>query len=313
MKHPIILELALLSTLGATLAQAQTSPEASFAARCAAAGVLVCEGWDNPAAFTPAVWPNSGSYPGDSGKFPIMDTAVKASGSSSMRLDVLSRSSSNGPGDWRQLFGQNFGQNSTFYIQFRQRFSTEMIGINWHQQMDTSWKQNIIYNMGASSCADFSLVTAQNYDNKLPIMYTECGNRGLWTNNGIPPYLLQQGDYNCPYGGEDDPINCLHYVANDWMTFYYRVSVGTWGSANSTIEAWGARVGQPLKKWVNMQNFRITNSGNALPYNVISLNAYMTAKNTAVAHATASTWFDELIISTQPIAAPGASAPTVNA
>ena len=108
MKHPIILELALLSTLGATLAQAQTSPEASFAARCAAAGVLVCEGWDNPAAFTPAVWPNSGSYPGDSGKFPIMDTAVKASGSSSMRLDVLSRSSSNGPGDWRQLFGQRF-------------------------------------------------------------------------------------------------------------------------------------------------------------------------------------------------------------
>lgn len=299
------------STAASASTLAASSISGDFQTRCSAAGVLVCMGWDSASDVVPATWPNSGIYPGDDGQFHgAFDTTTKASGAGSLRLDVLSHSSSNGPGDWRQLFGQNFGPNSTFYIQFRQRFSPEMININWYGLMGTSWKQNIIYNMGGPSCVDFSLVTAQYYNAGLPIMYTECGARGLWTNNGVPPYLLQQGDYNCPYGGESSTVNCFHYVPNEWLTFYYRVSIGTWGSANSTIEVWVGREGQPLKKWIYMPNFKITNSGNALPFNAISLNAYMTAKDTTVAHATASTWFDELIISSQPIMAPGGGGTT---
>lgn len=293
------------SAVTATTFTASTS-SGDFQTRCTATGVLVCMGWDSASDVVPAVWPNSGIYPGDGGIFHGgFDTNIKASGAGSLRLDVLSNGSSNAAGDWRQKFGQEFGENSTFYIQFRQRFSLEMINIDWYGLMGTSWKQNIIYNMGAPSCVDFSLVTAQHYNSGLPIMYTECGNRGLWTNSGIPPYLLQQGDFNCPYGGESSTTNCFHYVANEWLTFYYRVSIGTWNTANSTIEAWVGRDGQPLKKFVSMPNFRIANSGTAIPYNAISLNAYMTAKDTSVAHPTASTWFDELIVSTQPIAAPG--------
>lgn len=293
------------TAVSASTLTASTS-SGDFQTRCSAAGVLVCMGWDSASDVVPATWPNSGIYPGDDGQFHGgFDTNTKASGVGSLRLDVLSKSSSNGPGDWRQLFGQDFGQNSTFYVQFRQRFSPEMLNINWYGLMGTTWKQNIIYNMGAPSCVDFSLVTAQSYNEGIPIMYTECGARGLWTNNGIPPYLLQQGDYNCPYGSVSSTVDCFHYVPNEWLTFYYRVSIGTWGSANSTIEAWVGREGQPLKKWVSMPNFKILNSGTAIPFNAISLNAYMTAKDTSVAHATASTWFDELIISRQPIVAPG--------
>lgn len=294
------------STAAVASTFAAASSSGDFPTRCSAPGVLVCMGWDSASDVVPAVWPNSGIYPGDGGVFHGgFDTTVKASGAGSLRLDVLSNGSSNAAGDWRQKFGQDFGENTTFYVQFRQRLAPEMLSINWHDLMGTSWKQNIIYNMFAPSCSDFSLVTAHLNNTGIPIMYTECGNRGLYTNGGSPPFLYQQGDYNCLYGDHTNPTSCFHYVANEWMTFYYRVSIGNWNTANSTIEAWVGREGQPLKKFVSMPNFRIANTGTAVPYNAISLNAYMTAKDTSVAHPTASTWFDELIISTQPIAAPG--------
>jgi hypothetical protein len=287
--------------------QSAGSGSADFQARCGAAGVLVCKGFDSAADFTIATWPNSGLYRNNNNEIRgTMDASIKTSGNGSLRFEIASNSPPDVAGYWRQDSGQQFGQNSTFYVQFRQRFSPEMLTNDWTGAMGTWWKQ-VIFHGAASTCADVELTTVNVYTAGLPYMYTDCGSRGIVTNGGVPPYLLQQGDYNCPYGNTSGS-NCYRYTSNEWITFYYRIHIGTWGSANSTIEAWVAPDGQPIKKWINMPNFTLFNDGPGPNYSHVTLTPYMTGKNTSVSHPTAYTWYDELIISTQPIAAPSGSA-----
>lgn len=90
--------------------------------------MLVCEGFDSPDKFLPARWPANGLYPAwDKAIHGSRDTTIKASGKSSLRLEILPNSAANTAGFWRQTFEHNFGPGSTFYVQFRQRFSKEML------------------------------------------------------------------------------------------------------------------------------------------------------------------------------------------
>ena len=272
-----------------------------FETRCKATGVLVCEGFDSPGEFLPARWPANGLYPAwDKAIHGSRDTTVKASGKSSLRLEILPNSAANTAGFWRQTFEHNFGPGSTFYVQFRQRFSKEMLTNNWG---DTAWKQVIFHN-GGSTCAQVELTTVEYHSSGIPIMYTDCGDRALYDeNHGQPPLLLQQGDYNCVF----EHINqkdCFHYPAEKWVTFYYQVSIGHWGKPDSTINAWAALEGQPYKQWVKMPHFILKNDHPGNDYDTLTLLAYMTNKDTKINHLPAYTWFDELIVSKEPIALP---------
>src|SRR5258708_20614571 len=155
----------------------------AFNTRCESAGVVVCQGSDSPLITISARWPAPGLYPGgDSmihGKF---DRSEKASGEGSLRFEILSHTGQNAGGSWRQPFGRNFGPGSTFYVQYRQRFSPEMLKNDWG---DTTWKQVIFHNESAT-CGEVELTTAQYYHAGFPIMYTECGGGGLVTQNGDP-------------------------------------------------------------------------------------------------------------------------------
>jgi hypothetical protein len=277
----------------------------SFAARCKAAGVLKCVGFDTAGALAPARWPAAGSYPiriGQATQSPVFDADVKSDGGGSLKFILPGHTDANLAGQWRQNFGRSFGPGSTFYVQFRQRFSNEMLATPWTTFGGGSFKQVIFHN-AAATCADVELTTQNNYDTNVPIMYTDCGARNLFTNNGIPPYLLQQGDYDCQYA-HIDPNTCFSYVANEWLTFYYKVSIGTWGKPASTIEAWVAREGQPFKKWIDMPDFTLNNATPGRDYDHLTLLPYMSRKDPSYDHATAYTWYDELIISTRPIAPP---------
>jgi hypothetical protein len=285
-----------------------SSGDTDFQVRCSAPGILVCKGFDNASDFAIAIWPNSGLYPSNNQTGPVegfQDTAVKASGNSSLRFEIHGLTGQDPTGFWRQAFGQSFGQNSTFYVQYRVRFSPEMTNTDWWSLVGAQYKISIIHN-SQSTCADTELTTFDRYSDDLPMMYTDCGSRTIVTNNGIPPYLMQQGDYNCPYGSISS-TNCFIYQPNQWYTFYYKVSIGTWGQANSSIQAWVAPEGQPYKQWINMTSFTLYNAGPGPDYSHITLTNHMTGKNSSVNHPTAYTWYDELIVSTQPIAAPGGS------
>lgn len=277
--------------------------EKDFEVRCHAPGVSLCLGFDSPEDFRPATWPGSGLYPDWKGSFRgTFDTHIKASGTGSLRFEIPPNAPANGSGFWRQSMLRSFGARSTYYVQFRQRFSPQMIAnIYGHNVM---WKQAIFHGPD-STCADVSLVTQAFYSANIPHLYTDCGQRGIFTNGGHPPYLIQQGDYKCWYG-DTESKSCFHYVPNEWLTFYYEVSIGDWGRPNSSIKAWVAREGKPYRQWINIQNFTLHNaSPGKNDYSYVDLLPYMTGRDPSVnGGPTAYTWYEELIISAQPIAAP---------
>ena len=94
------------------------------------------------------------------------------------------------------------------------------------------------------------------------------------------------------------------------MTFSYRVTLGAWGTESSTIESWIAREGEPLKQWIQRSNFLLKGSDGATSvggYSKIQLTPYQSKKDPAQDHPTGYVWYDELIVSTQPIAGPDGS------
>jgi hypothetical protein len=216
-----------------------------------------------------------------------------------LRFEIPPYSSANAAGSWRQLLGRGFGEHSTFYVQFRQRFSPEMLTNKWG---DTSWKQAIFHSKDAT-CGQVELTTANYYSIGFPIMYTDCGSRALYTNHGDPPTKLEQGDYNCWYGkyGAKD---CFFYPANEWVTFYYEIRVGNWAKPDSSINAWVALPAKPYRQWIAMPNFMLRNDHPGNDYDTVTLLPYMTGKSDKINLPAAYTWYDELIASLKPIAAP---------
>lgn len=275
----------------------------SFEQRCNASGVLVCEGFDTADKYRTARYPNAGLYPAWDGAIRgVRDTSIKASGGASLRFEVHPHSEANASGYWKQPIGMEFGEGSTFYVQFRQRFSREMLKNNWG---GTTWKQVIFHN-AKSTCGAVELTTVQYYNNGFPIMYTNCGAHSLFSNNGIPPTKLEQGDYNCWYG-KYNPKDCFFYPVEEWVTFYYQIAIGHWGKPDSSINAWVALDGRAYKQWIQMSNFVLDKDRPDEGFDTVTLLTYMTAKSAQIDHPVAYTWYDDLIISTSSIAPPSIS------
>jgi len=316
--------LRVLSGLAGILlslhAAAQVSADQDFQARCAAPGVVKCVGFDNT---TTDIVRGVNLHPDGAGTYRgSLDTVTRASGGGSLRFDLPPppHAGANIAGRWSPLsndgLGQRFGQNSTFYLQFRQRFSPEMLNNTW--DTGSAWK-TVIFHMNQATCAAIELTTHNRYLTNLAAMYTDCGGRGLSTNlantayTDSPPYLLQQAGYSCQYG-QYSTASCFYFVPDEWLTFYYRVQIGTWNQPNSQVEAWVAREGGGYKQFIRVPNFVLhcnNDPCSQLPgrdegYNNLTFTPYMTAlpSTSGRAGVTSRVWYDELIVSTQPIAAP---------
>jgi hypothetical protein len=216
--------------------------------------------------------------------------------------------------------GQVFGNNSTFYIQFAYRISPEVVTNMPVWQV--SPKVAIFYY--GQSCAALEQTTGLGTANlgsngsfgPALTMYGECGGIGdvtlldgaTWTPLA-PPYLYQQGDYSCQYS-YGPPSACWRFPSDKWVTLYYKIHIGTFGQPNSTIEVWYSVDGQPYVKWLNVLNNFTFNKENAYPgFAQIQFTPYMTNLSIPTPQ-TSYIWYDELIVSTQPISAPGASTST---
>jgi hypothetical protein len=271
----------------------------SFAERCSGAGVLVCQGFDRPEDFVLARWPGSGIYPGGCPTCDFRDTSIKASGASSYRMAIPGKSGPRPAGNWIQKFDQVFGEHSILYVSYRFRPDLNWTKINWLTLAGTSPKISIIYNFRGGSCAVTEITTGNSNGRNFPIGYVECGARGLYSNDGNPPYLLQQGDYQCWWGEEHQTGKCWHFPPDEWTTFYYKITIGTWGKPDSTIEAWVAREGQEMEKWIDLPNFILKTDSPG--YDAIMLTQFMANKNSAIDHPTVHVWYDDLIVSTEAI------------
>jgi hypothetical protein len=249
-----------------------------------------------------------------------VDPSIKKSGAGSLRFKLdAGYAAANIAGQYVPLtndgLGASFGENTTWYVQFAVRFSPEYF-TNQANYWDSTPKI-AIFHQNTASCASKELTTNQWGPTGYLSGYKDCGGQGFRTDlDGFTfrsvaqgtPYLFQQGDYSCAYPGTG---NCFQMPTNKWITFYYKIHNGTWGSNNSTLESWYSVDGQPYLKWLNItSNFTIyCNGASPCPsevFNNISFTPYMTSLSKS-APVDAYVWYDELIVSTQPIAAPGNS------
>ncbi len=292
---------ALIGALSMAMAGPANADDADFQARCSAPGVLVCVGFDTASEMASG----KNLFPAWDGQIRgKADTAIKASGTSSLRFEVPAFSSANTSGYSLWDMGKSFGPGSTFYVQFRERFSPAMLDTRFESD---GWKQIIIHR-AQTSCGNVELTTQNQWSRGFPIMYTDCGARSLQNNLGGGDYMLQQGDYECRYSSR--PAGCAMYKPNQWMTFAYRVQVGEWGTPTSSIQAWIGYEGEPLKQWINQSNFVLKYGDSpADAYSKIQLTPYQSKKKNTQDHPVAYVWYDELIVSTQPIAGPDGTTP----
>ncbi len=331
-----------------TISNSTNTALLNFQTRCALPGVLNCQGFDDAATFTSVV-SESGLTDGfGTASHPNLtrDTSVFLSGGSSANFFIPAGAGENDTGNWWQFFGQGsnnrfFGQNSTFYVQYGFRADAAWTGTDWTQYgasgSNTAPKISIFHNVIAGSCA-MEEITIHNHNAKnLPTLYTECGSRqaitgsdGVTYSEAGPLLYFHQGwteptpftGYECEYNnGAFSGPNCFHFVANQWYTLYFKITIGTWGSPNSSVEGWVAPYGQQMKKFLNTHNYVLqteslcnaTNSGPGsspcLGFNVLELTQFMTGKISGNTSPAAHVWYDEVIISSQPIAAPAGTNP----
>ena len=239
-----------------------------------------------------------------------------------------------------------FAQNSDLYMQYAFRGDTGWAKTQWETCCGTSPKLAIIGGFGgsgANTCSSEEITTINEGGTAVLGGYGNCGGYGFYTNtdgttpntNGNLPYLIEQGftdaspttGYDCeningnPQGNgagnlpsELTPggngLGCFVYQPNQWYTIYEHLHVGTWGSANSSLDIYVAPYGTQLKKIINLHNFTLNQdtSNNPDGFSIIEFTQFMTGKQSCTPSATcpsvAHVWYDEAIASSSPIADP---------
>lgn len=325
-------------------------PASDFDTRKAAPGVIRWFDFDTTAQLGGGYSANFGTLPG-SRTSAVIDTTVSASGAGSMRFDVPSLSNDNAAGTWWANFSPDlltqFGENSEFYVQWRQRFNQAFID-TFFTDIDGGGKaaegiKQAIVTVGDqpgrlfNSCEAIGNVVQTYYQHRFPIVYNSCTGSashppysGFYERVTSPTsdYLLQNGTAPfCTYSAaQANPTSvspgCFGWVANEWLTFQLGTTVGPRNLAtnefdNSRVRLWAAREGQPAQLLVDWKPgvggyFPLTAGSLAdnQRYGKIWLLPYMTRKDATQVHPLAQTWYDELIISRQRIADPGFATPT---
>jgi hypothetical protein len=314
----------------------------NFATRCAQPGVLRCVGFDSPSDIVGTIGDVSGIFTGET--LPVLDSTLNASGGtgSSLKFVIPANSGANSSGNYWINFSDNlqtqFGENSDFYVQWRQFFSPELI--NTQFAGGGGWKQVIIGegdNPGctrgtaiskdsggncAFSCTQLEIVTQNVLHRGIPQMYHSCGVKDgtyegldvVTAGSAIHPQYSTPNLTNCNYPGPYTTANCIPYKANQWMTFQVHVRVGTWYKndrvyhSDSAIHLWIAEQGQASRLAMEREPSKGTGydlvnlSPSFSNYGKVWLLPYNTGKNPNVTNPVATTWYDELIISRNPIA-----------
>jgi hypothetical protein len=300
----------------ANSARSSANADEDFQERCHASGVIKCVGWDDPSDFVPASGGGGyadGLYPASDGTLQgTMDTNIKTSGAGALKFTIRPNAVMNATGYWRANFGSpaaraKFGPHTTLHIQFRLRLDENLLNFNWAKVGDTGWKVFIVYGpIPGPSCTGAQFVQENTYQRNIATGYTSCGTPALYSHEGIPPMFVEQGDYKCPYSskGYQGP-SCFRYPPNTWLTEYWVVQIGDFGQPNTHFTAYIAPEGHPLKRFIDLPDFKFNSKGAVGDVlETMLLQPYLSGADGSKPNPTAHMWFDELIVSTAPIAAP---------
>jgi hypothetical protein len=245
-----------------------TNAASDFAARCAGAGVIRCEGFDTNASITGTIAPGKNKILSGL-TTPSIDNGIYASGGGSLHFVVPpAATQANTSGQYWIDFKDDYSIQSDslvngdplslttacggspcpneIWVQWRQRFDPGMLQIF---AGSNGWKQMILGegdNPGAPafSCSDIDLVVENSNQMGIPRMYHSCGvkldefdpltvdtGRNVGGAEVFSPQNQAGGYLNCTYVAEQNIPTippCVPYVTNQWMTFQMHVKVGTW-------------------------------------------------------------------------------------
>lgn len=313
-------------------------PDASFQYRAHQPGVLDVQGFDTSAIFSTIV---NTSTPTDgfsnSSSTWVLDTTNFVSGGGSAHCPIAANFGDDNPcEDYWAMFGQganlvNKGTSSTFYVQFAFRADASWVNTNWTNfgpAGDNTAPKLVIFDNVQSSC-DVTEITTHYHDSLIPASYTDCGGQSVTTEDGTT--WNDDGDYwqsgwlsPAPFTGyqcsdvsvpEFSGPNCFKPTPNQWYTFYFKVVIGSsWTAATSTIDAYVAPYGTQLKQMESVTNYNFGGNDNtcnaagtgtgSLPcdFNNLHLTQFMTDHGIGPGGSpAANVWYDELIISSNPI------------
>jgi hypothetical protein len=304
---------------------AATAGGGDFQSRCNSPEVIRCVGFDSVKEIAGSYGDNSGIFAGAAK--PTVDTEVKASGGGSLKFTIPSNSGAGTSGSYFTNFSRDlsvqFGANSEFYVQWRQRFSPEFLGT--HYQDGEGWKQVIIGTGDQrghlyASCTTLEVVVQNSYQRGFAQMYHSCTGSsshgpydGFQERLGPADFKLQNARSSCLYShptlGPPGKNNCFVYLPNEWMTFQIHIKMGPRVKdefVNSYIQFWIAREGQPSQLVINWGPYNLSagDLNEDQKYGKIWLLPYHTNKNPNQTTPTAYTWYDDLIISRQRIPDP---------
>lgn len=306
-----------------------------FNRRCASPAVIKCVGFDDAAAIDGRTAPNSGIRVGAAK--PALDSAIKASGRSSLKFTIPTNSGPDTSGSYFTNFSDElslqFGGNDEFFVQWRQRFSAELLSTRY--EGGRGWKVAIVGTGDQpkkryGSCTALEVVLNAYYENGFPVLYNSCTgstSHGAYDGFYAPiagadyklqnarpsPYCLssqQRTSFFPPVG------NCFGFVADEWMTFQLRIKTGPRVKdefVGSYVTLWIARENRPSELVVDWGPYGLSAGDPAdnQRFGKIWLLPYHTGKSASQVHATAYTWYDELIISRAKISDPLSARPTV--
>jgi hypothetical protein len=273
--------------------QATADADAKFAERCKAPGVLQCLGFDDS------------KLAGTKQGVAAVDTKVMVSGKGSLHVPIAPNAGM-APGNVVVPLGKTFGENSSLYIQWRQRFSPSMVDDNLG---GNGMKQIVIYD--AEPCCQIEVAMLNQRYRGFPQFYTNVMRN--WMYKALPggdsAYQYNETETYCT---EKNKAGCDKYTPDEWMTFYYEQHIAKWGEAKSTIKAYWAREGKPLKQYIHLTDWKFSQDkpGTDNAFRTVWIGPFSVDRTAGKNLPAAETWYDEFIISTEPIADPNKAAVT---
>ena len=269
--------------------------------------------------------------------YPQIDTNTKFEGAGSLKFTIPSNSSANSSGYFTEPFQRPFvyaapqavaGSTATWlgtnviWFQYRQRFDTNFVNIDYVCTGGGcgGWKQAIWYGNPPAGSSSSSIEVTQNngWERNVPQMYGQQGSDSYGIEDVINctyANATSQGGAGSGHASRPNysaPLNptCAHYPPDQWVEFTGRIEVrGAANAAQSRVQLWvdGTLVIDYAQAKINWGSADGDGIGS---YHV---SPYSTNKDPSQTHPTGYTWYDSLIVSTQPISmGTTAPAPPVN-
>jgi hypothetical protein len=261
-----------------------------FKARCDAPGVLKCLSFDTDSDLV-----------GKQGGAKV-DKELKASGTGSMFVNI-GPSASSAPGNVVVKLGADFNEGTSLYLQWRQRFSPSMVETDLGGE---GFKQIVLYDASPGGNVEVAMLNLDYVG--YPSFYTAMG-ASYFEKKLTGGEVTRQWHGDTVICTEKDRSKCLKYLPDQWMTFYYEQKIGKWGQPNSSIKVWMGGENKPLTQFIDISDYTFKSESATSAYRTLWIGPYSLGR-TGSGFAQASTWFDEFIISKQPIAAPLGSSST---